>query len=101
MAMNVKIALYRWMPLIFVGIMITSSISLLGMESNKLIDENDGKSATARQSPEEQLTAECDGITFEEMFTYTHAIFDITINDDWKSADMWGFSWVMDHKLQK
>jgi hypothetical protein len=82
------------MPLILVGIMMISSISLIGTNISKLNDEIDVQNAVARQSPEEQLTAECDGITFETMFTYTHAIFDVTINDDWKSADIWGFSWV-------
>ncbi len=94
MAMNVKLTLYRWMPLILVGIMVISSTSLMGTNISKLNDETDVQNAVARQSPEEQLTEECDGITFETMFTYTHAIFDVTINDDWKSADIWGFSWV-------
>ncbi len=94
MAMNVKLTLYRWMPLILVGIMVISSISLIGTNISKLNDETDVQNAVARQSPEEQLTVECEGITFETMFTYTHAIFDVTINDDWKSADIWGFSWV-------
>lgn len=94
MAMNNKLTLYRWMPLILVIIMVSSSISLMGGTVNELNEEINAENTDARQSPTEQLTAECDGITFEDMFTYTHALFDVTINDDWKSADIWGIGWV-------
>ena len=94
MAMNTKLTLYRWMPLILVGIMILSSVSLISENTSELDNEKIIENADARQSPDEQLVAECEGITFEDMFVYTHAIFDVTINDDWKSADVWGLSWV-------
>jgi len=94
MAMNSRLTLYRWMPLILVGIMVLSSVSLISGTVSELNDGVYVENTDARQSPTEQLTEECDGITFEEMFTYTHGIFDVTINDDWKSADVWGFSWV-------
>ena len=94
MAMNSKLTLYRWMPLILVGIMVLSSVSLISGTVSELNDGAYVENTDARQSPTEQLTAECDGITFEDMFTYTHALFDVTINDDWKSADVWGIGWV-------
>ncbi len=94
MAMNTKLTLYRWMPLILVGIMVLSSVSLISENVGELDNEKIIENTDARQSPEEELVAECEGITFEDMFTYTHAIFDVTINDDWKSADVWGLSWV-------
>ncbi|MED5271590.1 MAG: hypothetical protein VX613_01730, partial [Candidatus Thermoplasmatota archaeon] len=94
MAMNTKLTLYRWMPLILVGIMILSSVSPISENTSELDNEKIIENADARQSPDEQLVAECEGITFEDMFVYTHAIFDVTINDDWKSADVWGLSWV-------
>ena len=94
MAMNNKLTLYPWMPLILVTIMVLSSVSLITgntteLNSGKIVENTD-----ARQTPEDQLVAECEGITFEDMFVYTHALFDVTINDDWKSADVWGLSWV-------
>ena len=94
MAMNRKLTLYRWMPLILVGIMVLSSVSLLTGNTSELKKESFVENTDARQTPEDQLVAECEGITFEDMFVYTHAIFDITINDDWKSADVWGIGWV-------
>ena len=94
MAMNTKLTLYRWMPLILVGIMVLSSVSLLTGNTSELNKENLVENTDARQTPEDQLVAECEGITFEDMFVYTHALFDIKINDDWKSADVWGIGWV-------
>ena len=95
MAMNTKLTLYRWMPLILIGIMMVSSVSLLAGNYSHLNDNKINENTDARQgSPEDQLVAECEGITFEDMFVYTHALFDITINDDWKSADVWGIGWV-------
>jgi hypothetical protein len=94
MAMNNKLTLYRWMPLILAGIMVLSSVSLLTGNTTELNNENFVENTDSRQSPEDQLVAECEGITFEDMFVYTHALFDITINDDWKSADVWGIGWV-------
>lgn len=92
--MNNKLTLYPWMPLILVAIMVLSSVSLLNENTTELSNENLVENTDARQSPEDQLVAECEGITFEDMFVYTHALFDITINDDWKSADVWGIGWV-------
>ena len=92
--MNSKLTLYRWMPLILVGIMVLSSVSLISENVSELDNEKIMENTDARQSPSDELVAECDGITFEDMFVYTHAIFDVTINDDWKSADVWGLSWV-------
>ncbi|CAI8268856.1 MAG: Uncharacterised protein [Methanobacteriota archaeon] len=94
MAMNTKLTLYRWMPLILVGIMILSSVSPISENTSELDNEKIIENADARQTPEEELVAECEGITFEDMFVYTHAIFDVTINDDWKSADVWGIGWT-------
>ena len=94
MAMNNKLTLYRWMPLFLVGIMVLSSVSLLSENTTELSNEILIENTNARQAPEDQLVAECEGITFEDMFVYTHALFDITINDDWKSADVWGIGWV-------
>ena len=82
MAMNNKLTLYRWMPLILVAIMVLSSVSLLSENTTELSNEILVENTDARQSPEDQLVAECEGITFEDMFVYTHALFDITINDE-------------------
>ena len=79
MAMNTKLTLYRWMPLILVGIMILSSVSPISENTSELDNEKIIENADARQTPEEELVAECEGITFEDMFVYTHAIFDLSL----------------------
>ena len=34
------------------------------------------------------LEDQCGSITFENLFEYTHASFDIIVNEDWGSADV-------------
>ena len=42
------------------------------------------------------LEQQCSSITFEDMFEYSSAIFDITISEDWSSAEVEGVAWVND-----
>ena len=77
MAMNNKLTLYRWMPLFLVGIMVLSSVSLLSENTTELSNEILIENTNARQAPEDQLVAECEGITFEDMFVYTHALLSL------------------------
>jgi len=41
-----------------------------------------------------QVEAECEGLTFEDMFNYTHATFDVQIRDDWQHADVRAVAWI-------
>ena len=40
------------------------------------------------------VEADCSGLTFEDIFNYTHAAFDIVFNDDWETAEVRGVAWV-------
>ena len=40
------------------------------------------------------VEADCSGLTFEDIFNYTHADFDIVFNDDWETAEVRGVAWV-------
>ena len=40
------------------------------------------------------IEAACEGLTFEDMFNYTHATFDIQMNDDWESAYVEAVAWI-------
>ncbi len=42
------------------------------------------------------LEEQCGSITFENMFEYTHASFDIIISDDWETAEVKAEAWVND-----
>jgi len=41
-----------------------------------------------------QVEAECQGLTFEDMFNYSHADFEVVIHDDWESAYVRAIAWV-------
>ena len=40
------------------------------------------------------LEEQCGSITFENMFEYSRATFDIIIDDDWESANVKAVAWV-------
>ena len=40
------------------------------------------------------LEEQCGSITFENLFEYTHASFDIIVNEDWGSADVQAVAWI-------
>jgi len=40
------------------------------------------------------LEEQCGSITFENLFEYTHATFDIIVNDDWESANVQAVAWI-------
>ena len=41
------------------------------------------------------LEEQCGSITFENMFEYSHANFDIIISEDWKTAEVKADAWVV------
>ena len=59
--------------------------------SNEDFETNGRDSHT---DPMDALAEECDGLTFEDMFAYTHARFDVEIHSDWKSADIRAIAWI-------
>ncbi len=68
-------------------LMLASTVQL----PSEVAEEIEPTETTARQS---SVEAACEGLTFEDMFNYTHAIFDITVNDDWASADVSAVAWI-------
>jgi hypothetical protein len=40
------------------------------------------------------LEEQCSSITFEDIFLYNQAIFDVRVNDDWKSAEVDAKAWI-------
>ena len=40
------------------------------------------------------LEEQCGSITFENLFEYTRASFDIRVNEDWESADVQAVAWI-------
>ena len=57
----------------------------------EMSEENISSETEARQS---SVEAACEGLTFEDMFNYTHANFDITISDEWDSAYVSAVAWI-------
>ena len=73
--------------ILLTALMIASTIQL----PDEIAEEDLPVETSARQN---SVEAACEGLTFEDMFNYTHAIFDIRINDDWESADVSAVAWI-------
>ena len=73
---------------IFLATLMVASVVQLPNE----IPEETAPSEAGRQAG--GVEAACEGLTFEDMFNYTHAIFNMEINDDWESAEVSAVAWV-------
>ena len=69
----------------FILAILISTVSLTGMSS-------------AETSGRQLSDVDCSGYTFEDLFDYNHANFDIEILSDWASAEIYANSWVNDSK---
>ena len=65
-------------------------LTCLAQPTAELSDETEPSDAGRQSSVE----AACEGLTFEDMFNYTHATFDIQMNDDWESAYVQAVAWI-------
>ena len=75
-------------------LMILSFPKLVNDENTPEILVNEVFETDGRQM--DQLAEACEGLTFEDIFAYTHARFDVQINSDWKSADIRAIAWIND-----
>jgi len=56
-----------------------------------LTDESEARPTEGRQ---DTLDVDCSGYTFEDLFEYDFALFELEILDDWATGDMYANAWV-------
>ena len=47
-----------------------------------------------RQALDNQIAEECGGLTFEDLFVYDFALFELKVHDDWATGEMSANAWV-------
>lgn len=47
-----------------------------------------------RQALDDQIAEECGGLTFEDLFVYDFALFELNVHDDWATGEMSANAWV-------
>jgi len=77
--------------LILITIMLMMSFSPLQQQEN-IFEENIVSHVDAREDDVGEVN--CSGLTFEDLFEYDFASFDIEIYDDWATVDYYANSWV-------
>ena len=72
------------LALLMVGV--TSSPVLTSLQDTPLVTPTEGRQDT--------LDVDCSGYTFEDLFEYDFALFELEILDDWATGDMYANAWV-------
>ena len=76
---------------IFAVLMMVGSYTINLLEIEKLENKKERKNQFGGGG---SLEEQCSSITFEEMFIYDKAIFDIRINEDWETAEVEAVAWI-------
>ena len=72
-------------------VMLLLSILTPSIETSTLENEDRAQSTSGRQG---NLDVDCSGLTFEDLFEYDFALFNLDINDDWATGAMEAQAWV-------
>ena len=73
---------------------ILMSSMIIPLENNELILEEEIITKDQLGGGGGSIEERCSSITFEDILPYTHAHFDIVINDDWNSAEVEARAWI-------
>ena len=72
-------------------VMLLLAILTPTIETSTLENEDQAQSTSGRQG---SLDVDCSGLTFEDLFEYDFALFNLDINDDWATGAMEAQAWV-------
>lgn len=72
-------------------VMLLLSILTPTIETSTLENEEQPQATSGRQG---SLDVDCSGYTFEDLFEYDFALFNLDINDDWATGAMEAQAWV-------
>tara|TARA_B100001094_G_scaffold167470_1_gene162033 strand:+ start:1206 stop:3134 length:1929 start_codon:yes stop_codon:yes gene_type:complete len=72
-------------------VMLLLSILTPSIETSALENEEQPQATSGRQG---SLDVDCSGYTFEDLFEYDFALFNLDINDDWATGAMDARAWV-------
>ncbi len=75
---------------ILVAVLIVASLILSGIPSSDLKQVHEVEETSGRQLGD----VDCSNYTFEDLFAYSHASFDVDFQDDWASSITQATAWV-------
>jgi len=75
---------------ILVAVLIVASLMLSSIPSSDLKQVHEVEETSGRQLGE----VDCSNYTFEDLFAYSHASFDVVVQDDWASSITQATAWV-------
>ena len=79
------------LPLIAIFMMISVMIPF---DQQKIPLENESLTLNQLGGGGGSIEDRCSSITFEDILPYTHAHFDIVVDDDWNSAEVEARAWI-------
>ncbi len=70
-------------------------LSMIQMPSDNMPESDlDEEISTADSARQGGVEAQCQGLTFEDMFNYTHMMFDLVIDDTWETGFVRGVAYI-------
>ena len=67
---------------------------LLGLTSAPLLTLNQTTATLPAEGRQEGLDVDCSGYSFEDLFEYNFALFELNVLDDWATGDLYANAWV-------
>ena len=77
-----------FVALVMVGV--TSSPFITNFADSPVISSTEGRQGGL----DDTITESCGGLTFEDLFEYDFALFELNVLDDWATGDMYANAWV-------
>ena len=71
------------------------TLVLLGVTSSPVLTSfADTPVVSSTEGRQETLDVDCSGYSFEDLFEYDFALFELKVLDDWATGDMFANAWV-------
>ena len=83
---RIGLALFLTLSVLISTFAVSEEKSQFSITESTSVDDTSGRQAG--------FDPDCSGLTFEDLFEYDYAIFDLLILDDWATADMSASAWV-------
>lgn len=71
------------------------ALLMVGVTSTPVLtDVDDAPIVSSTEGRQDTLDVDCSGYSFEDLFEYDFALFELNVLDDWATGDMYANAWV-------
>ena len=70
------------------------ALLMVGVTSTPVLTDVDAPIVASTEGRQDTLDVDCSGYSFEDLFEYDFALFELNVLDDWATGDMYANAWV-------